>query len=76
MSCWYRFSGLCAPIARQALGIFHRLEPMRKQMVWCTSILKSSACIKSKRKSNRYFLLHYAFCFYVNCYICNVMNTF
>ena len=64
------------PDTRQTLGIFHRLEPMRKRLVCCTSILKASAYIESKRKSNRYFPWHYAFCFYENCYICNVMKTF
>ena len=64
------------PDTRQTLGIFHRLEPMRKRLVCCTSILKANDYVGSKRKSNRYFPWHYAFCFYENCYICNVMNTF
>ena len=64
------------PDTRQTLGIFHRLEPMRKWLVCCTSILKANDSVGSKRKSNRDFSWHYAFCFYENCYICNVMNTF
>ena len=61
ISCWHRSSRLRAPTARQTLGIFHRLEPMRKRLVCCTSILKAHDYVGSKRKSNRYFPWHYAF---------------
>lgn len=64
------------PDTRQTHGIFHRLEPMRKRLVCCTSILKANDIVGSKRKSNRDFPWHYDFCFYENCYICNVMKTF
>ena len=40
MYCWYRSSGLRAPAARQTRGVFHGLEPMKKRMICCTSILK------------------------------------
>ena len=40
MYCRYRSSGLRAPAARQTRGVFHRLEPMKKRMICCTSILK------------------------------------
>ena len=43
------------PDTRQTLGIFHRLEPMRKRLVCCTSILKANDSVGSKRKSNRGF---------------------
>ena len=43
MYCWYRSSGLRAPAARPTLGVFHRLEPMKKRMICCTSILKVRA---------------------------------
>ena len=33
-------SGLRAPASRPTRGIFHRLEPMKKRMICCTSILK------------------------------------
>ena len=38
--CRYRSSGLRAPAARPTHGVFHRLEPMKKRMICCTSILK------------------------------------
>ena len=38
--CRYRSSGLRAPAARPTRGVFHRLEPMEKRMICCTSILK------------------------------------
>ena len=40
MYCRYRSSGLSAPAARQTRGVFHGLEPMKKRMICCTSILK------------------------------------
>ena len=43
------------PDTRQTLGIFHRLEPMRKRLVCCISILKANDSVGSKRKSNRDF---------------------
>ena len=37
------------PYTRQTLGIFHRLEPMRKRLVWCTSYFESKLlCWKQK----------------------------
>ena len=45
-----------APRPRDRLSVFfHRLEPMRKRLVCCTSILKANDYVGSKRKSNRYF---------------------
>ena len=41
--CRYRSSGLRAPAARPTRGVFHRLEPMKKRMICCTSILKVRA---------------------------------
>lgn len=38
--CRYRSSGLRVPAARPTRGVFHRLEPMKKRMICCTSILK------------------------------------
>ena len=38
--CRYRSSGLRAPAARPTRGVFHRLGPMKKRMICCTSILK------------------------------------
>ena len=37
--CRYCSSGLRAPVARPTRGVFHRLEPMKKRMICCTSIL-------------------------------------
>ena len=36
----YRSSGLRTPAARPTRGVFHRLDPMKKRMICCTSILK------------------------------------
>ena len=36
----YRSSGLRAPAERATRGAFHGLEPMKKRMICCTSILK------------------------------------
>ena len=36
----YRSSGLRAPAERATRGVFHGLEPMKKRMICCTSILK------------------------------------
>ena len=36
----YRSSGLRAPAARPTRGVFYKLEPMKKRMICCTSILK------------------------------------
>ena len=38
--CRYRSSGLRAPAARPTRGVFHGLDPMKKRMICCTSILK------------------------------------
>ena len=39
----YRSSGLRAPAARPPRGVFHGLDPMKKRMICCTSILKVRA---------------------------------
>ena len=41
--CRYRSSGLRAPAARPPHGVFHGLDPMKKRMICCTSILKVRA---------------------------------
>ena len=41
--CRYRSSGLRAPAARPPRGVFHGLDPMKKRMICCTSILKVRA---------------------------------
>ena len=46
----YRSSGLRAPSARQTRGVFHGLEPMKKRMVCCTSILKVRTKLEKKRE--------------------------
>ena len=38
--CRYRSSGLRAPAARPPRGVFHGLDPMKKRMICCTSVLK------------------------------------
>ena len=38
--CRYRSSGLRAPAARPTRGVFQGLDPMKKRMICCTSILK------------------------------------
>ena len=40
----YRSSGLRAPAERATRGAFHGLEPMKKRMICCTSILKVRRC--------------------------------
>ena len=41
--CRYRSSGLRVPAARPPHGVFHGLDPMKKRMICCTSILKVRA---------------------------------
>ncbi len=41
--CRHRSSGLRAPAARPPRGVFHGLDPMKKRMICCTSILKVRA---------------------------------
>ena len=41
--CRHRSSGLHAPAARPPRGVFHGLDPMKKRMICCTSILKVRA---------------------------------
>ena len=41
------------PDTRQTLGIFHRLEPMRKRLVCCTSILKAKGNLNRGKPRRR-----------------------
>ena len=53
--CRYRTSGLRAPAARPPRGVFHGLDPMKKRMICCTSILKVRIGEDGKKRRNRAF---------------------
>lgn len=50
--CRYRSSGLRASAARRTRGVFHGLDPMKKRIICCTSILNVRHSILGRLKTH------------------------